>query len=138
LSARRRAAALAAVALAFAVTGACREEKGSAEELCTEVAERDFAGTLTGFDPTDSELALDQLRSARVDLGDLLDAAPNEVRDDLQVEIDYVQALIDALEPIAPGDAAAATRQVQAVTAAHPDVDEAAAALAAFTERECD
>ena len=31
-------------------------------------------------------------------LGDLLDAAPDEVRDDLQVEIDYVQALIDALE----------------------------------------
>ena len=61
------------------------------------------ATTFQGFDPSDPEAALDQLRTARVTLGDLHDEAPDEVRDDLQVEIDYVQALIDALEQVEPG-----------------------------------
>ena len=90
-----------------------------------------------GFDPTDRESALDQLRTARVTLGDLHDAAPGEVRDDLQLEIDYVQALIDALEEVEPGDATESALQIQAVTDAHPGVDDAAANLAAFAEEEC-
>ncbi len=89
------------------------------------------------FDPTDPEAALEQLRPARVELGELIDAAPDEVRDDLQVEIDYLQALIDALEDVTPGDANASALAVRAVTDAHPDVEEAAAALTAFAEREC-
>jgi hypothetical protein len=130
------------VALATALVGValagCTDDDGSAEALCQAVAE-DSALTTTfqGFDPSDPEAALDQLRTARVSLGDLLDEAPDEVRDDLQVEIDYVQDLIDALELVEPGDAAEAARQVQVVTAAHPDVDDAAAELAAFAEREC-
>ena len=70
-------------------------------------------------------------------LGELLDEAPDEVEDELQVEIDYVQDLIDALEAVEPRDATAAALEVQAVTEAHPDVDEAATTLAAFAEREC-
>ena len=70
-------------------------------------------------------------------LGDLHDAAPDEVRDDLQVEIDYVQALIDTLEGVEPGDATESALQIQAVTDAHPGVDEAAANLTAFAEGEC-
>jgi hypothetical protein len=101
------------------------------------VAEEGVTTALDGFDPSDPETALDQLRTARVALGDLLDAAPDEVRDDLEVEIDYVQALIDALEPVEPGDATEAALQVQSVSDAHPGVDEAAANLAAFSEREC-
>ena len=66
-----------------------------------------------------------------------LDEAPDEVRDVLQVEIDYLDALIDALEQVEPGDEAEAALQVQAGTAAHPDVDEAAAELAAYTAGEC-
>jgi hypothetical protein len=102
------------------------------------VAEGDgLAATFQDFDPSDPEAALDQLRTARVTLGELLDEAPAEVRDDLQVEIDYVQALIDALEQVPPGDSTQAAVAVHAVTEAHPDVDEAAATLAAYAEREC-
>jgi len=93
--------------------------------------------TFQGFDPTDPEAALGQLRPARVALGNLLDDAPEEVRDDLQVEVDYVQALIDALDGVEPGDATQAALQVQSVTDAHPKVADAAATLAAFVEREC-
>jgi hypothetical protein len=118
--------------------GACSDDEGSADELCSAVAESEgLATSFQGFDPTDPEAALEQLRPARVTLGELLDAAPGEVRDDLQVEIDYVQALIETLDQVEPGDATESALQVQAVTDAHPDVPEAAAELAAFAEREC-
>jgi hypothetical protein len=101
------------------------------------VADGGFEATLRDFDPTDPESALAQLRDARVTLGELYSAAPEEVRDELQTEIDYVQALIDALEDVPPGDATESALQVQSVTDAHPGVDEAAQRLAAFVEREC-
>jgi uncharacterized protein HemY len=127
-----------AVALLVAVGAACTDDGGSAESLCAALAEADgLATTFQGFDPSTPETALDQLRTARVALGELLDAAPDEVRDELEVEIDYVQALIDALEPVEAGDSAEAALQVQAVTDAHPDVDDASAELTAFAEREC-
>jgi hypothetical protein len=125
-------------ALAIVILVACNDDSGSPEALCQAVAQGDGITTLfQGFDPTDPEAALDTLRRARVALGDLLDEAPGEVSDDLQVEIDYVQALIDALEPVEPGDSTEAALQVQSVTDAHPEVVEASANLSAFAEREC-
>ena len=132
----RRGAFVAALALCVAV-GACAEDEGSAEELCAAVAEEGVTSTLQGFDPTDPEAALDQLRDARVKLGDLLDVAPDDVQDDLQTEIDYVQALVEVLEDVEPGDATESALQIQAVTDAHPGVDEASANLTAFAEEEC-
>lgn len=96
-----------------------------------------LAATFQGFDPTDPEAALEQLRAARVALGELLDDAPGGVADDLQVEVDYVQALIEALETVPPGDATEAALQVDSVTQAHPGVADAAAELTAFAQREC-
>ena len=72
-----------------------------------------------------------------MELGDLLDAAPRRVRDDLQTEIDYVQALVDVLQRVEPGDATESALQIQAVSDAHPGVNEAAANLAAYAEEEC-
>ncbi len=107
-------------------------------ELCEAVAGAEGASTLfQGFDPTDPEAALEVLRPARVQLGDLLDEAPEEVRDDLEVEIAYLQGLVDALEQVDPGDATEAALRVQAVTDTHPRVPKAAANLSAFAEREC-
>jgi hypothetical protein len=132
---RRRASAL--IVATLALVAGCREEDGSVEQLCAAVADGDHGGTFTDFDPTDPEAALDQLRAARVELGELHDAAPDEVRDDLQVEIDYLQALIDALEDVPPGDPTESALQVQAVTDAHPGVDQAAVDLATFADEEC-
>jgi hypothetical protein len=122
-----------AVALA-----ACGSDEGSAEELCDAV--RGEAGRLDvfeGFDPTDTETALDQLRSARVVLGDLRDAAPAEVRDDLSIEIDYVQALVEGLEGVDGQDAEATVAVVQQIADEHPDVAAAQAELTAFAEESC-
>ncbi len=116
---------------------ACRDE-GSSAALCEELENTEgISSVFQDFDPTDPEGALDQLRTARVTLGNLHEDAPDEVRDDLEVEIDYVQALVDALEQVAPGDATESALRIQAVTDAHPDVDEAAAELAAYAEEEC-
>jgi hypothetical protein len=128
---------LAPIVVAVLLAAGCTDDEGSVEALCDAVAEAEGFTVLGDFDPTDPEAALDQLRSARVTLGELLDDAPEEVRDDLQVEIDYVQALVDALELVPAGDATESALRIQAVTDAHPGVDDAADNLAAFASEEC-
>jgi hypothetical protein len=124
--------------VAVSVLGACSSDEGSAEELCAALRDNpSIATTFEGFDPTDVDGALEQLRSARVTLGELNDAAPAGVRDDLRVEIDYVQALVDGLQGVEPGDAAAAVAVVQQVTDDHPDVPGAASALDEFSATSC-
>ncbi len=48
-----------------------------------------------------------------------------------------MQALVDVLEAVPPGDAQESALRIQSVTDAHPDVDDAAVTLAAYTEEEC-
>jgi hypothetical protein len=118
---------------------ACSSDSGSTDELCQALGENPgFASVFEGFDPTDATAALEQLRTARVELGELKDVAPDEVGDDLQVEIDYVQGLIDALEALEPdADASEVALTVQSVTDVHPDVRDAAATLEQFAKDEC-
>ena len=133
-----RRGAVLGMLVALVALAACGGDEGSAEELCAALRDQpSVASTFTGFDPTDTEQALEQLRSARVTLGDLRDAAPAEVRDDLTVEIDYVQALIEGLEGVTGRDATEAVSVVQRITDEHPRVSEAAASLTAFTEESC-
>lgn len=120
------------------VVASCSDDGGSPEAFCAALADADgLATTFQGFDPTDPEVALEQLRGARVVLGDLLDDAPDEVRADLQLEVDYTQALIEALEDVPADDPTEAALQVQSVTDAHPGVDTASADLASYAAREC-
>jgi hypothetical protein len=136
----RRLLVLAGVIAALlAGLGACSDDEGSAEELCDAVREDASVASLfaEGFDPTDTTAALEQLRSARVTLGELHDAAPGEVRDALAAELDYVDALLDGLEQADEDEPAAIVRTVQQITDEHPEVEEAAVELAAFTQAEC-
>jgi len=131
----RRAVAL--LCLVSVLVG-CGGDKGSVAELCKAVrADHSTATVFSGFDPSDTERSLGQLRAARVTLGGLHDAAPGEVRDDLSVEIAYVQALIDGLTEIEGADAAQSVEVVRRVTAEHPKVADAAATLAAFSKKHC-
>jgi len=135
----RWAVLVLAASAALLLVGACSDdEEGSAEELCAALREQpSVASTFEGFDPTDVDRALEQLRSARVTLGELRDAAPSEVRDDLTIQIDYVQALIEGLEPMGGADAAEVVAAVQQVTAEHPGVEAAAAELSSFSAATC-
>jgi hypothetical protein len=128
----------AVVLVCAAALVACGGDDGSAEELCTAVrSEPSLTNAFAGFDPTDVEHALEQLRAARVTLGELRDAAPAEVRGDLTVEIDYVQALVDGLSSLDGRDATETVAAVQRITDEHPGVRDAAANLAAFAEETC-
>jgi hypothetical protein len=128
----------AVVLVCAAALVACGGDDGSAEELCTAVrSEPSLTNAFAGFDPTDIERALEQLRAARVTLGELRDAAPAEVRGDLTVEIDYVQALVDGLSSLDGRDATETVAAVQRITDEHPGVRDAAANLAAFAEETC-
>ena len=113
-------------------------DDGSAEQLCDRLGDgRSFQATVEGFDPTDTDNALEQLRAARVQLGELREVAPGEVRDDLSVEIDYVQALIEAMEEVGPNDPTEAVDAARRITAEHPDVQQAADRLEAWAETTC-
>ena len=130
----RRAVALLCAAALFA----CGGDEGSAEELCAAVREQPaLTNAFAGFDTTDTERALEQLRAARITLGELRDAAPSEVRADLTVEIDYVQDLIEGLEAVDGRDTSVTVAVVQQITDEHPDVGQAAADLAAFADESC-
>ncbi len=130
--------ALVPVVVLVVALAACGGDEGSAEELCEAVrGETGRLNAFEGFDPTDTETALDQLRSARVLLGDLRDAAPAEVRDDLSIEIDYVQALVEGLEGVDGRDAEETVAMVQRITDEHPEVAAAQAELTAFAEESC-
>lgn len=130
---RRVVALLCVTALA-----ACAGDEGSIDELCTAVrADRSTWEVFSGFDPTNTERALEQLRAARVTLGGLRDVAPDEVRDDLAVEIAYVQALLEGLDELEGADPAQAVEVVRQVTEHHPDVADAASSLAVFSEEQC-
>jgi len=124
--------------LCLAALGACRDGGGSVEELCEAVrSDRSTAAVFSGFDPSDTERALEQLREARLTLGELRDAAPGEVRDDIDVEIAYVQALVDGLAALTEPEPAQSVEVFRQVTADHPGVAEAAATLAAYSEKNC-
>jgi hypothetical protein len=124
--------------LVCAALVACGGDDGSPEQLCAALrADPSITNAFAGFDPTDTDTALEQLRHARVTLGDLREAAPSEVRGDLSVEIDYIQALLEGLEGVDGRDAGEAVDVVRQVTADHPEVGEAAARLSRYTDRSC-
>ena len=124
--------------LCVTALAACGGDKGSIDELCTALrADRSTSTVFSGFDPTDTERALEQLREARVTLGGLRDVAPDQVRDELDIEIGYVQALIDGLVGLDGSDPAQAVEIVRQVTDDHPKVAAAAASLASFSQEHC-
>jgi hypothetical protein len=127
------------VALVATALFACSDDdEGLEEEFCAAVSDRSaYATVFEGFDPTAPERALEQLRTARVELGALRDVAPSEIQDELDTEIDAVQLLIEALEGVAPGDSTAAVDAVRALEDDLADVEEATIALETYTETTC-
>ncbi len=123
----------------LSLLAACNSsEQGSAEELCAAVRADPSTSTLfAGFDPSDAPHALEQLRAARLTLGELRRAAPDAMRGALDIEIAYVQDLIDGLSADKDLDATQAAEVVREVTAKHPDVSKASADLAAYSKEHC-
>jgi hypothetical protein len=139
LSALRRLAGPAlAAALVASLVASCGDDDGDVEAFCPLVADRAGLAAMTeGFDPSDRDRALEQLRAIRVELGELRAAAPSEIRGDLDTQIDAAQGLIEALDAVPPGDPAAAVEAVRAAQADMDDLPEATANLEAWTAEHC-
>jgi hypothetical protein len=128
------------VALAVVLAGACSEEEsGSPDQLCALVGDgRAFTGLFEqGFDPTDTERALAQLQAAAVDLAELREAAPSEVRDAIDDEVAYVDALLEVVEDVDPDDPAAVVDAVNALDGERDAAEVAALELQAFQTEHC-
>jgi len=80
---------------------------------------------------------VEDLRAGLAELEGLRDAAPGEVRDELTVEVDYLTALLEALEPMIGRDDADIVAALQAVTESHPEVPAAARRLAEYEAETC-
>jgi hypothetical protein len=134
--------ALPLVLLLTAVSvGACSDDDdaGSAEELCSVVGDgRSFTALFDqGFDPTDTQRALSQLAAAKVDLDQLRRAAPAEVRDDLDAEIRYLDAVTRILQGEDPDDPAAVVAAINGLAEERSAAQVASLVLGEFQAQHC-
>ena len=133
--------ALPLVLLLAAVSGvACSDDDaGSAEELCSVVGDgRSFTALFDqGFDPTDTQRAQAQLDAARVDLDQLRRAAPAEVRDDLDAEIRYLDAVTRILQGEDPDDPAAVVAAINGLAEERSAAQVASLVLGEFQAQHC-
>ena len=114
------------------------DDGGAPETFCALVADRArFEQIVDGFDPSDVTRSLDQLRVARSELEPLLEAAPSDVRADLQVQADALDTLVAALETADPGDPTAAIEALRRAEAELDDVLGATMRLEAWTREHC-
>jgi Spy/CpxP family protein refolding chaperone len=134
----RRAALAAAVVVVAAAACSDDDGGGTAAELDALVADGRHAGLFSdGFDPTDRDRALAQLRAAEVDRDELRAAAPGDLRAASDDEIRYVEALVEAVEGTDPDDPAQVVAAVNALDDEREAAEVAALDLAAFQAEQC-
>lgn len=90
-----------------------------------------------GFDPTDTQRARSQLAAAQVDLDQLRRAAPAEVRDDLDAEIRYLDAVAAVLEQEDPDDPAAVVAAINGLSEERSAAQVASLVLEEFEAQHC-
>jgi hypothetical protein len=137
---RARLALPLVLLLAVASVVACSDDDaGSAEELCSVVGDgRSFTALFDqGFDPTDTQRALSQLAAAKVDLDQLRRAAPAEVRDDLDAEIRYLDAVTRILRGEDPDDPAAVVTAINGLAEERSAAQVASLVLGEFQAQHC-
>ena len=137
---RRARSALALVPALLLTAVACTDgDGGSAEELCSVVGDgRSFTALFEqGFDPTDTARAQSQLSAAKVDLDQLRRAAPSEVRDDLDAEIAYLEAVEEVLRTEDPDDPAAVVAAINALDDERSAAQVASLVLGEFEAEHC-
>jgi|GEM_PF-6968502 len=123
-----------ALVTAFGAAGAsaCSSSHGSTKAFCETLRSGDNPLTLFNhYDPTNVATAHDQLDRATERLRQLHDAAPLEIRDDLQVLVDVADRLVAALDPAAAGQPA------PDFASDAPRIESASGAVTSFASQEC-
>lgn len=138
---RRRRAAHLLVAIGVLAVGACSkgDDAGSAEELCAVLGDgRAYTALFQqGFDPTDTQRALAQLEAASVDLDQLWEAAPADLRDDIDAERAYLDAMDRVIRRVDSDDPAAVVADINALGDERAAAEVASLELRAFARASC-
>jgi hypothetical protein len=139
VSRARLALPLVLLLAAVSIVACSDDDAGSAEELCSVVGDgRSFTALFDqGFDPTDTQRALSQLAAAKVDLDQLRRAAPAEVRDDLDAEIRYLDAVTRILRGEDPDDPAAVVAAINGLAEERSAAQVASLVLGEFQAQHC-
>jgi hypothetical protein len=120
---------------------ACSDDDGperTASGVCGYLAPTaELAELASGFDPTDVPRALNRLDAMELQLEQIRDVAPDDARESLDAELDYVRALRDALQVVDPDDPAAAADAVNNLTSEAARANLAASDLQAFEDANC-
>lgn len=116
---------------------ACSADSGSTEALCDAVAEvPPLASVVTGFAETHQAELSARLDEAQAAYEALRDSAPGEIDDEVDKVVDLVEDIMEAVREH-PDDRDEAAERIRSVVADHPEVDEASAALVAYTSENC-
>ena len=136
---RRAAGLLAAAALAVAGAACSKGSGGSVAEVCAVLGDgRAYTALFDqGFDPTDTQRALTQLQAARVDLQQLREAAPKDLRDDIDAEADYLDAVLHVIDTVDAEDPAAVVAGINALESERSAAQVASLELRTFEETSC-
>lgn len=135
---RRLALACAVVVAAGAGTAACSDDGGSTEAFCEQVAQvPSFRTIFDTYDPADPAAARGELDAAVEQLRALQDAAPGEVRDDVETVAGVAERLVQALGEIDPADPLSGLEGLDDLQADFDKVDEASTNVATYTQAQC-
>jgi hypothetical protein len=135
---RRLALACAVVAAVGAGAPACSDSGGSKEAFCEQIAQvPSFRSIFDTYDPADPAAARAQLNAAVEQLHALQDAAPGEVRDDVETVADVAERLVKALGEIDPADPLSGLEGLDNLQADFDAVEEASTNVATYTQSQC-
>jgi hypothetical protein len=131
-------AAVALAALVGACTGDDSGQERSAAGVCRILnASPEFAELARDFDPTDVPRGLVTLEAMDVHLEQIRDVMPDEGRDEIDRQLDYVRALRTALERVDPDDPQAVAAAVNGLADEAAAANLASADLQRFQDTRC-
>ncbi|MEO6630003.1 MAG: hypothetical protein ABIP03_15715 [Aquihabitans sp.] len=124
-------------ALGAVGVGACSKDQGSQAAFCRQIRTvPPLASVISGYaneDPTELQSRLGAARLAYTQLGE---AAPKEIADDVEISLDLVEAVIDAVATKGD-DPEAVAAQIRRVVKADTGASAASTRVADYAEKNC-
>lgn len=130
---------MTAVVLAAGLAlAACSDGGDDVEAFCEDAkATGELADVFDTYDPADLERTADQFDQAAIAYEDLLDAAPDEVTDDLEVLAAFATDFRDGVRAADPRDPAGANAVALELEDRFAEVEAATLALEQYVTQEC-
>ena len=135
--AHRWTATALAVVLGLGALGACTKDSGSKTEFCRQIKRAPALGTVvSGFADTDRSTLDDRLDDVSKAYAALRDAAPDDVRGDVNEMSDLVDALVASIRAH-PDDPEAAADAARKAVVANPGGVTSAVKVTDYASKQC-